>query len=610
MPSRKKTQGKARKAAKAKAKEEASAATSIDENRDSLSLHLQQLQLGNTHEPPCYHGCVPFPADHICAEFLNAFMKECRASNITHALQATIEKYAQVWNDPELLRRISSYICFIGTQAVLKDTQNFEAIKLAVLAFIFEHRIENNTSELCTEPQLRENTAIRFFKKRIPCSCLDQLYINTKGISKLKVCYDIDGDDDIGACRHGFNIPDGHICDEFLDLYIGTLLRAGADAGGGGVGVYEAARTETMETYAIVWGDAAYLKMIKASFLAQGTKLILDGEEDRAILSSHFANYFGQQIAILSNTQATLDEGGSKNMVERADQRQLIKYFHDQITCSCLDEKYNEVVTRGRCFNIHCKHDAGYCCSANCHEDTNKCNHGFISFPDEQCREDLDKYLLSFGAAWEEKKKNPFQLAMRGSATHGKTTENEFLLILLLPTYLSANLSYLLALGTQHILEGRNEIASQTAALVRYFEHSKGTVDGKIGDTPNWSKMLEFLITPDEHTLISFFRNRISCSCLSAKYKEVKSIVKMSFCHNLSCSLPDNKVELSSRRPCSRCRKASYCSRQCQKADWPTHRAACDKYVADMAEINRLYPGIREKLKNNKREHESSGGMS
>ena len=79
----------------------------------------------------------------------------------------------------------------------------------------------------------------------------------------------------------------------------------------------------------------------------------------------------------------------------------------------------------------------------------------------------------------------------------------------------------------------------------------------------------------DEHTLCSFFRKRIPCSCLSKMYKEVKSVTKLRlsrWCFNLGCN---KQLTEKTTMCCSLCRKVSYCSRKCQKADWTAHKINC-----------------------------------
>jgi len=90
----------------------------------------------------------------------------------------------------------------------------------------------------------------------------------------------------------------------------------------------------------------------------------------------------------------------------------------------------------------------------------------------------------------------------------------------------------------------------------------------------------------DLHTLVKFFRKRIpcSCSCLDAKYEEVKATTKMGWCFNLQCNLL--RVERSKTMYCDRCRFVTYCSRECQKAHWSKHQATCDKAAALKAKFD------------------------
>mmetsp|Transcript_22609 Transcript_22609/g.29047 ORF Transcript_22609/g.29047 Transcript_22609/m.29047 type:complete len:120 (+) Transcript_22609:3-362(+) len=100
-------------------------------------------------------------------------------------------------------------------------------------------------------------------------------------------------------------------------------------------------------------------------------------------------------------------------------------------------------------------------------------------------------------------------------------------------------------------------------------------------------KMMEMVIA-DDHTLVSFYRKRISCTCLAKKYKEVKSIKKMGYCNNDKCPLPGRKVERSKMLYCTRCRYAYYCSRDCQEAAWSEHREECKERAEEIAKFERI----------------------
>ena len=142
----------------------------------------------------------------------------------------------------------------------------------------------------------------------------------------------------------------------------------------------------------------------------------------------------------------------------------------------------------------------------------------------------------------------------------------------------------LLSRGTQCILEGDIH-ARMYASMACYFENFVAVHLHKTGAIFNLTKLVE-LESADDHTLVSYYRQRISCSCLDEKYKEVKAIKKMGRCYNPDCSLPDGRVERSKMFCCSRCGGANYCSFACQKNHWKKHREVCDAYVEKKAAFN------------------------
>eukprot|EP00985_Skeletonema_marinoi_P011039 scaffold5207_cov84-Skeletonema_marinoi.AAC.3 len=147
------------------------------------------------------------------------------------------------------------------------------------------------------------------------------------------------------------------------------------------------------------------------------------------------------------------------------------------------------------------------------------------------------------------------------------------------PTKMKCTASILLAVGAQKVIIGNCNAAKLYAAIAYFFEqHISTTLCGHDNRKAiNWPKVNELFYDPDEHTLVSFFRKRIRCSCLDNKYKEVKSIAKLGMCCNLVCRHPKGKVERSTMKCCSRCHLANYCSRKCQVENWSVHKKFCQQ---------------------------------
>eukprot|EP00985_Skeletonema_marinoi_P025759 scaffold19251_cov124-Skeletonema_marinoi.AAC.2 len=147
---------------------------------------------------------------------------------------------------------------------------------------------------------------------------------------------------------------------------------------------------------------------------------------------------------------------------------------------------------------------------------------------------------------------------------------------------LNWTVSFFLANGTQHLLDG-NDSCAREYAFISYVFEQRAAVFVNQSRTINWPKLLELYIA-DHHTLASFFRKRINCSCLDKLYKKVKSIPKIGVCYNPYCK-HGRVVTRSETKCCSQCRREIYCSRRCQAANWPRHREACIETAAVLSRL-------------------------
>ena len=198
------------------------------------------------------------------------------------------------------------------------------------------------------------------------------------------------------------------------------------------------------------------------------------------------------------------------------------------------------------------------------------CRHGYppLSTGDEKiCLEFINAFVTAFRS--QDKLGQAFLKAYHATADECADVYD---------SKLDTVISMLLARGTQRILDGDDKTAQLFASLACYFDDYMAVCLYKTRAVPNLTKAREWY-GADNHTLISYYRKRISCSCLDQKYKEVKSVKKMGRCLNLYCSHPDGRVERSKMFSCTRCGVANYCSVECQKADWRDHRVQCDKAV-------------------------------
>ena len=187
---RKRNQGKARKAAKEKAREEKAI--------DLVAKRMQQL--------PCRHGAELLSLKELrnCVEFVLLFTDRFYAcgpqlpKRLSEAKNATWDEYADVWEDSTKLEIMITYLLCDGTEAILSDKRLDRARICATIARYFEQHIAvilKQTQALPNLPKLEdtykadEHTLVNFFRRRIPCCCLDVRHEDVKSITKMGHCY-------------------------------------------------------------------------------------------------------------------------------------------------------------------------------------------------------------------------------------------------------------------------------------------------------------------------------------------------------------------------------------------------------------------------------------
>ncbi len=205
------------------------------------------------------------------------------------------------------------------------------------------------------------------------------------------------------------------------------------------------------------------------------------------------------------------------------------------------------------------------------HPTSMNCNHGMNSISPRDGKICQD-FIIEFIDALYSQGSNA---NMRDAflAAH-EVTEEEFADVY--SSKLEIVVSMLLSIGAQLVIEGQDHDARFYATLACHLEEWRAVKIRKTKATLSWAKVIE-LGEADDHTFIAYYRKRIPCSCLDKKYKEVKSVKKMGYCYNPSCSLPNHMAERSKMFCCARCGEPNYCSIECQKADWKNHKEVCER---------------------------------
>eukprot|EP00984_Skeletonema_dohrnii_P002078 scaffold691_cov196-Skeletonema_dohrnii-CCMP3373.AAC.6 len=218
MPSRKKAQGKARKAAKAdKAKEAASVPP-----KDFTEVTLDSWLTCYDESERCRHGCdLSLPkSEHDCRDFAMRYAKDflielCRmfgneqllktgstskdlvgqcvqqGKSFVAAIDDMEEKYPDIFESPSKLKWAISFYHSRGTQDVV-DGNMKRAHHAAICATLMNGYL-SDVSDLSTMKiydiiQSNDKMIVTYFQKRTSCSCLDEKRKEYKGVKKTGKC--------------------------------------------------------------------------------------------------------------------------------------------------------------------------------------------------------------------------------------------------------------------------------------------------------------------------------------------------------------------------------------------------------------------------------------
>ena len=213
---RKRNQGKARRAAKAKAnevKEEEGGGN----NNLTTTANIGTLKYNSPAEVfeehlkkgKCRHGLFGtsgrnFYGGSFVHEFHLIFIDavfECDdrtpSKCLIDAKDSTMDRFADVWNDSAELEMAMSFFLFVGMHHYLEGDYMNARICAASVRFLEQYIavLLKQTHALINWPKIDDtfrsdmHTLVKFFRHRIPCSCLDEKYEEVKSITKMGHCY-------------------------------------------------------------------------------------------------------------------------------------------------------------------------------------------------------------------------------------------------------------------------------------------------------------------------------------------------------------------------------------------------------------------------------------
>ena len=218
MPSRKKAKGKARKAAKEAKESQAAVEVAAGQQlvrEKTLEARMERLKISAASPAMCRHGYPQVSPDNckVCCDFIDAFIAaflsqdSCNFKDqFTTATKATAEEYAEVYSSK--LDTVISSLLFGGTRHILNGDSR-KAQLFAFLACYFEdfmaigvHKTKATlrSTKLAELSSADDHTLVSFYRKRIPCDCLDEKYKEVKSIKKMGRCVNL-------YCSH----PDGRV---------------------------------------------------------------------------------------------------------------------------------------------------------------------------------------------------------------------------------------------------------------------------------------------------------------------------------------------------------------------------------------------------------------
>jgi hypothetical protein len=164
---------------------------------------IEQKEIEEKEKENCKHGCNPSSSqERFCEDFVKTFMDlfdsgtrrgdSSRVKCLFESACAATTKYANQLKRDSIPEQIRSYALAKGVKFILDgnydDARVYAMLESHVKVFSRTTLPDQAFTQMFELSDADEHTLVQFFRKRIPCSCLDEKYKEVKSITKMGLC--------------------------------------------------------------------------------------------------------------------------------------------------------------------------------------------------------------------------------------------------------------------------------------------------------------------------------------------------------------------------------------------------------------------------------------